>query len=89
MQPVVSPLVRHGYPGQSKSGGQLQIRLDMRPEWTDPTSGKTYEAQNEVKGFKSTSGSIPKAAPAAKAAEPAQAAPAAASGKSAPPWAKK
>ena len=70
-------------------GGQLQIKLDIRPERTDPTSGKTYEAQNEVKGFKSTSGSIPKAAPAAKAAEPAQSAPAAASVKSAPPWTKK
>jgi len=63
-------------------GGQLQIKLSIRP------ADGQYEAQNEVKGFKSLTGSVPAAAPAAKTEAPAQAAPAA-SGKSAPPWAKK
>jgi hypothetical protein len=68
-------------------GGQLQIKLDIRPSRTDATTGKTYDAQNEVKGFKALSGSVPKAAPAPAAKEAA--APAAAPGKAAPPWAKK
>lgn len=61
-------------------GGQIAIKLEVKED-------AQYGASNEVKGFKSVSGS---AAPAAslmpaKTAAPAQAAPA----KAAPPWAKK
>jgi hypothetical protein len=56
-------------------GGQLGIKLEVKQD-------DQYGASNEVKGFKSLSGS---AAPAA--AMPAASAPA--SGKAAPPWAKK
>jgi len=74
-------------------GGQLSIKLDIRPARTDAASGNTYDAQNEVKGYKAAGGG---AAPAAAmpsfgaASQPqaqAPAAPAAAS--SAPPWAKR
>ena len=61
-------------------GGSLQIKLSIRP------ADGQYEAQNEVKGFKAVTGSAPTfAAPAQQAA----AAPAAATGKAAPPWAKR
>lgn len=75
-------------------GGNLSIKLDIRPARTDASSGKTYDAQNEVKGYKSAGGSTTAAAmPSFGASQPqasapaAQAAPAAAS--SAPPWAKR
>lgn len=76
-------------------GGQLSIKLDIRPARTDAASGKTYDAQNEVKGYKAAGGSAPAAAmPSFGAASQPQAqahaapsAPAAAS--SAPPWAKR
>ena len=58
-------------------GGNLSIKLDVKQD-------AQYGASNEVKGFKSVSGS---AAPAA-ASMPASGAPAA-SAKAAPPWAKK
>jgi len=57
-------------------GGQIGIKLEVKQD-------AQYGASNEVKGFKSLSGSV---APAA--AMPAASAPAA-SGKAAPPWAKK
>lgn len=60
-------------------GGSLSIKLEIKAQRTDPATGKTYEASNEVKGFKSVGG----AAPVAMAAAPA------ASSKAAPPWAKK
>ena len=56
-------------------GGQIGIKLEIKQD-------AQYGASNEVKGFKSLSGS---AAPAA--AMPAASTPA--SGKAAPPWAKK
>lgn len=56
-------------------GGNLQIKLDIR-------ESEQYGAQNEVKGFKAIASSMA-VAPAVKDA------PAAASGKAAPPWAKK
>ena len=75
-------------------GGNLSIKLDIRPARTDAATGKTYDAQNEVKGYKAAGGSAPAAAmPSFGASQPqaaapaAQAAPAAAS--SAPPWAKR
>ena len=75
-------------------GGNLSIKLDIRPARTDAATGKTYDAQNEVKGYKVVGGSTTAAAmPSFGASQPqasapaAQAAPAAAS--SAPPWAKR
>lgn len=58
-------------------GGQISIKLDVKQD-------AQYGASNEVKGFRSVSGS---AAPAA-ASMPAAGAPAA-TAKAAPPWAKK
>ena len=55
-------------------GGSLSIKLDIR------AASEQYAAQNEVKGFKSLTGSAPAAAPAASAPAPA---------KAAPPWARK
>lgn len=57
-------------------GGQLGIKLEVKQD-------DQYGASNEVKGFKSLSGS------AAPAASMPSSAPAAASAKAAPPWAKK
>jgi hypothetical protein len=61
-------------------GGQIAIKLEVKED-------AQYGASNEVKGFKSVSGSAAPAAAVipAKAAAPAPAAPA----KAAPPWAKK
>jgi hypothetical protein len=61
-------------------GGQIGIKLEVKQD-------EQYGASNEVKGFKSLSGSAAPAAAVipAKAAAPALAAPA----KAAPPWAKK
>jgi hypothetical protein len=60
-------------------GGNVEIKLAVKE-----AEGQ-YEAQNDVKGFKSASGSapMPKASSANKAAEPS------ANGKAPPPWAKK
>jgi hypothetical protein len=33
-------------------GASLQVKLDVRPARTDEKTGKTYEASNDVKGFK-------------------------------------
>ena len=61
-------------------GGQIAIKLEVKED-------AQYGASNEVKGFKSVSGSVAPAASSmpVKTAAPAQAAPA----KAAPPWAKK
>ena len=71
-------------------GASIQVKLEVRPARTDEKTGKTYEASNDVKGFKAVNGG---AAPtfAASAAAPAAAAPAAsaAPAKAAPPWQKK
>ena len=63
-------------------GGSLSIKLDVR------AATEQYAAQNEVKGFKATSGSVPTPAAASAPAQAAQAAPTT-SGKASPPWAKK
>lgn len=68
-------------------GASLQIKLEIRPARTDDKTGKTYEASNDVKGFKAVSGSSASFAAAAPAAS-APAAPAAPA-KAAPPWQKK
>ena len=61
-------------------GGQIGIKLEVKQD-------EQYGASNEVKGFKSVSGSV---APAAASIPAKTAAPApAASAKAAPPWAKK
>ena len=61
-------------------GGQIAIKLEVKQD-------EQYGASNEVKGFKSVSGSVAPVAGSipAKTAAPAPAAPA----KAAPPWAKK
>jgi hypothetical protein len=59
-------------------GGQIGIKLDVKQD-------AQYGASNEVKGFKSVSGS---AAPAA-AIPQGQSNPSPSAGKAAPPWAKK
>jgi len=61
-------------------GGQIAIKLEVKED-------AQYGASNEVKGFKSVSGSVAPAASAtpATASAPAPAKPA----KAAPPWAKK
>ena len=69
-------------------GGNVNIKLTIRAARTDEKTGKTYEASNEVKGYRAINGG---AAPAPfKSAAPA-AAPAAASApaKASPPWVKK
>jgi hypothetical protein len=62
-------------------GGQIGIKLEVKQD-------AQYGASNEVKGFKSVTGS---AAPATTPFKPSASAPAAqaASSKAAPPWAKK
>jgi hypothetical protein len=61
-------------------GGQIAIKLEVKQD-------EQYGASNEVKGFKSVSGSVAPATASipSKTAAPAPAAPA----KAAPPWAKK
>ena len=57
-------------------GGQISIKLDIKQD-------AQYGASNEVRGFKSVSGSVAPSVTAAPASAPA------ASAKAAPPWAKK
>jgi hypothetical protein len=38
-------------------GASIQVKLDVRPARTDEKTGKTYEAQNEVRGFKAITSS--------------------------------
>lgn len=65
-------------------GGELQISVSISPKRVDEATGKTYEARNEVKNFRTMNGVFvgdaekPAAKPASKA-----------SSGSAPPWAKK
>lgn len=68
-------------------GVALGIKVGVREARTDTNTGKTYEASNDVKGYKAlgtgpviNGGTMPK---------PSAPAPAAASGKAAPPWAAK
>lgn len=65
-------------------GGQISIKLDIRAARTDESTGKTYDASNDVKGFRSVSGGV---APAV--ASPMASAASSAPAKAAPPWAKK
>jgi hypothetical protein len=67
-------------------GGNLSIKLDVREARTDEATGKTYEASNDVKGFKSSGDAMPASAVPSFAAH-AAAAPKAVG--AAPPWAKK
>lgn len=66
-------------------GGQLSVKVAIREARTDQATGKTYEASNEVKGYKALDGAM-KSAPTGM---PKASAPAAAPAKAAPPWAKK
>jgi hypothetical protein len=56
-------------------GGQISIKLEVKQD-------EQYGASNEVKGFKSVSGSAAPSVPMAAASAPA-------AGKAAPPWAKR
>lgn len=38
-------------------GATIQVKLDVRPARTDEKTGKTYEASNDVKGFKAITSS--------------------------------
>jgi len=67
-------------------GGNVNIKLTIRAARTDEKTGKTYEASNDVKGYRAINGgAAPAFKPAAPAASPAPAAPA----KAVPPWLKK
>ena len=68
-------------------GGSLSIKLDIREARTDAATGKTYEASNDVKGFKASSDAMPSASSIPSFQKPAAAAPKADG--AAPPWAKK
>lgn len=64
-------------------GASLQVKLEVRPARTDEKTGKTYEAQNEIRGFKAITShdsgggsSFPNFESSAQKAEP----------KKAPPW---
>lgn len=67
-------------------GGALCVKVAVKDARTDPATGKTYEASNEVKAYKPISGAMPASSPSSM--PKAQSAPAAPA-KSAPPWAKK
>ena len=64
-------------------GGSLLIKLSVR----DAT--EQYDAQNEVKGFKAITGSVPTFAAPAASAPAASATASAGPAKATPPWAKK
>ncbi len=64
-------------------GANLKIKLNIRPERVDEDTGKTYDATNEVRGFKAMEGAVPNMGGTHK--EPS----APTSGKAAPPWAAK
>lgn len=80
--------------------GQLQIKVGISEARTDPSTGKTYEARNEVKGYKALAGGMPPVAaptfpPVAAAPtfpplpQTQAAAPAAPQASASPPWAKR
>lgn len=71
--------------------GQLQIKVGISEARTDPSTGKTYEARNEVKGYKALAGGMPPAtAPTFPSLPQTQAAaPAAPKASATPPWAVK
>lgn len=65
-------------------GGAVNIKVAIRPARTDERTGKTYEAGNEVKGYRAAGGAAP-ASVAAPMSKPATVV----NKSSAPPWAKK
>jgi hypothetical protein len=65
-------------------GGHIGIKLSIRPPRTDEKTGRTYEASNEVRGYKSLN-----AAPLATFSKPKPAQAELKNGKTAPPWANK
>jgi hypothetical protein len=68
-------------------GGSLSIKLDVRESRTDEATGKTYEASNDVKGFKASGDAMPSGSAIPSFSKPAAAAPKAEG--ATPPWAKK
>ena len=72
-------------------GASLNIKLSIRPSRTDSVTGKTYDAQNEVKAYRAINGGAPpafKAAAPAAASQTAEDAPAKPA-KASPPWVRK
>lgn len=67
-------------------GQNLSIKLAIQEAKTDAMTGKTYDARNEVKGFKALSGAMPAASSVPSFAKPADTPKPAGSE---PPWAKK
>jgi len=67
-------------------GGSLSIKLDIREARTDAATGKTYEASNDVKGFKASGDAMPASA---VPSFPKSAASAPKADSAAPPWVKK
>lgn len=65
-------------------GGNVKIKISIRPSRTDEKTGAIYESSNEIKAFSSSSGSVP----AFKSPQTTDA-PASNPAKAAPPWAKK
>jgi hypothetical protein len=68
-------------------GGNLSIKLGVTEARTDKVTGKTYEAGNSVKAFKSSGDAMPSASTIPSFSKPAAAAPK--TDGAAPPWAKK
>ena len=54
----------------------MLVTVKVRPERTDPKTGKTYQPSNEIKGYASANGASPAPAKAAFASPTAAAAPA-------------
>ena len=67
-------------------GQNLSIRVAIQEAKTDAMTGETYDARNEVKGFKALSGAMPAASTVPRFAKPADTPKPAGSE---PPWAKK
>lgn len=67
-------------------GQNLSIKLAIQEARTDAWTGKTYDARNEVKGFKAMSGKVPAAASVPSFSKPADTPKPIGSE---PPWAKK
>ena len=67
-------------------GQNVSIKVVIKDANTDKVTGKTYDARNEVKGFKALSGAMPAASTVPRFAKPADTPKPAGSE---PPWAKK
>ena len=69
-------------------GGHIGVKLSIRPPRTDEKTGRTYEASNDVRAYKSLNASAPATFSKPKVVQETPKA-ATATAKAAPPWAKK